>query len=121
MVSELADLARGLSRVSTARAVVPVVQASRAAVTSRLKSEASGHRHAPDLRNKITGNSILGGFGYEAGPLPVGAGKLENLYYFGSSRMAPQIPDPVIALRAQAPIVERKLADSLAAEIVRNL
>lgn len=121
MVSELADLARGLSRVSVARAVVPVVTESRVAVTSVLKAEASGHRHAKALPSKIRGSSILAGFGYESGPVAEGVGKLENLYYFGSSRMAPQIPDPVIALRAQAPIVERKLADSLAAEIVRNL
>lgn len=120
-MSELQQLARGLSSVSLARAVVPVMAESRVAVTNVLKREATGHRHAKELPDKITGNAILAGFGYESGPLAVGVGKLENLYYFGSSRMAPQIPDPVIALRTQAPIVERRLADSLAAEVVRSL
>ena len=58
---------------------------------------------------------------FESGPEARGVGKLENLYYFGSSRMAPQIPDPVIALQAEAPVVERKIADAVCAEIVRRL
>ena len=120
-MSTLPQLAAALGRVSTTRAVVPVVQASKVAVTNVLKQQASGHRHAKLLDTMVKGNSILGGLGYESGPEARGVGKLENLYYFGSSRMAPQIPDPVIALHAEAPVVERKIADAVCAEIVRRL
>ena len=91
------------------------------AATNVLKQQASGHRHARGLPGAMKGESILGGLGYESGPEARGVGKLENLYYFGSSRMAPQIPDPVIALHAEAPVVERKIADAVCAEIVRRL
>ena len=120
-MTELSQLAAALGRVSTVRAVVPVVQASKVAATNVLKQQASGHRHAGGLPGAMKGESILGGLGYESGPEARGVGKLENLYYFGSSRMAPQIPDPVIALRAEAPVVERKIADAVCAEIVRRL
>lgn len=120
-MTELSQLAAALGRVSTVRAVVPVVQASKVAATNVLKQQASGHRHAGGLPGAMKGESILGGLGYESGPEARGVGKLENLYYFGSSRMAPQIPDPVIALQAEAPVVERKIADAVCAEIVRRL
>ena len=120
-MTTLPQLAAALGRVSTTRAVVPVVQASKVAATNVLKQQASGHRHARGLPGAMKGESILGGLGYESGPEARGVGKLENLYYFGSSRMAPQIPDPVIALRAEAPVVERKIADAVCAEIVRRL
>lgn len=94
-----ADLLR--AGVEVRAAARPVVTKAAVNVKNRMRQEASGHKHAPNLPSAISYDLTDGGLGFECGPERGKAGSLA-FYYFGNSKIGASIPDPVIALRDEA-------------------
>ena len=106
--SEVENLAESL-KAAPRKAVVDaraVIQKGALNIKQQLQREASGVAHAPDLPRAITYDTreTAAGIVAEIGPLEGGAGSLA-LLYFGNSRSGPRLPDPKIAVEAEAPTI----------------
>lgn len=119
-ISELVALEGDLS--SAAGRIVPEVKAvtSKGAlnVKNQLQREAQGIRHAPGLPASINYETHVGldFFEAEIGPREGGAGSLA-FFYYGNSKIGPQLPDPMIALEAEG----EKFAEHIAKAIVDGM
>lgn len=119
-ISELVALEGDLS--SAAGRIVPGVKAvtSKGAlnVKNQLQREAQGIRHAPGLPASINYETHAGldFFEAEIGPREGGAGSLA-FFYFGNSKIGPQLPDPMIALEAEG----EKYAEYIAKAVVDGM
>ena len=102
--SELVDLEADLSSAfaRTARKVEAVTSKGALNVKEQLQREARGIRHAPGLPATINYDLRTGSDFAEAeiGPREGGAGSLA-FFYYGNSKIGPQLPDPMIALEAE--------------------
>ena len=110
-VLALADSMQDAIR-STPKAAKDVVLRGGGNIQRQMKAEAAGVGHAPKLPSDITMDTVFsrGGFRVEVGPTTGDVGSLALLYY-GNSRTGPRLPDPTGALEAEAPNVERYLAE----------
>ena len=116
VVTGLAELQRDLLRAAATPAVRPILERSKNMLVSRLQQEATGRKTAPRLPQAITGNLFNGGTGYEVGPRRGGPGSLAFKYY-GNSKVNAVLPDPIIALHAEAD----RVTALMAAALVRDL
>ena len=104
-MGEVRDLAADMTAVDgrLKRHLIPVVRRAGVNIKNQMREEAAQSRHfrfAP----LINYDEIDDGYGVEVGPEPVGAGKLENIAYFGGVRGGGgTVPDPKGALEAEAP------------------
>lgn len=111
-ISELVTLAADLS--SAAARVSPEIMASTSKgallIKQRLQEEAQGIRHAPGLPASINYDIRTGNGWVEAqiGPREGGAGSLA-FFYYGNSKIGPQLPDPMIALEAEGEVFAQQL------------
>lgn len=109
-VEQLADSLKAAPRKAVVEARA-VMQKGLLNVKQQLQREASGVKHAPGFSRTITydthetATAIVG----EVGPVKGGAGSLA-LLYFGNSRSGPRLPDPKIAVEAEAPTIAEFLA-----------
>lgn len=102
--SELIDLEAALSSAAS-RVIGKIEQVtSKGAlnVKQQLQREAQGIRHAPRLPATIDYELRSGSDFAEAeiGPREGGAGSLA-FFYYGNSKVGPQLPDPMVALEAE--------------------
>lgn len=108
------DLARSAQQVNVA--IRPVISRAGLNIKNRMRAEAAGHRHAPRLPSTINYTLVQSGTGVEVGPRLGGPGSLA-FYYFGNSKVNASIPDPVIALHAEANRVMALMAAAATAPI----
>lgn len=101
VVTGLTEWQRSLVRAAAAPSVRPIVERAGLNIKNRMRQEATGHKHAPRLPASITYTLINSGSGVEVGPRTGGQGSLA-FYYFGNSKVNASIPDPIIALHAEA-------------------
>lgn len=92
--------------------VRPIIQRGALNIKRDLQAEAAGRKHAPGLAAAITYDTDETASGVEAeiGPREGGAGSLA-FYYFGNSKVGPQLPDPKGALDRESVNVEKYLGD----------
>lgn len=96
--------------------VRPVIQRGALNIKRQLVAEMGASDHFKGIAPSISYDTAIVTDGFEAliGPDPDRAGgALENIAYFGSSRGGGTVPDPLGALLAEVPNVERYLADAL--------
>jgi len=103
-VTELVNLEQDLTGASrrVMREVEAVTSKGALNIKQQLQREAQGIRHAPGLPAAIdydlsTGSDFVQA---EIGPREGGAGSLA-FFYYGNSKIGPQLPDPMIALEAE--------------------
>ena len=104
-MAEVRSLAADMTAVDgrLKRHLIPVVRKGGVNIKNQLRSEAEQSRHFK-FAHLISFDEIDGGYGVEVGPEPVGAGKLENIAYFGGVHGGGgTVPDPKGALEAEAP------------------
>ncbi|MHA7132541.1 hypothetical protein [Oerskovia turbata] len=115
---ELTALADDLSHLPAAALakVRPVLQKGALKIKNQLQSEASGSRHFGKIAPTVSYDTTETPSAIEAeiGP-DRGRGGAAGLAgaYFGWSRGGASLPDPVLALEAEAPLVERFLSGLL--------
>ena len=103
-MSEIRSLAADMTAVDgrLKRHLIPTVRKAGVNVKNQMQSEASQSRHFR-FAHLISFDEIDGGYGVEVGPEPVGAGKLENIAYFGGvNGGGGTVPDPRGALEAES-------------------
>jgi hypothetical protein len=119
-VSELERLEADLSSAFTraARKVEAVTSKGALNIKQQLQREAQGIAHAPRLPSSIDYEVRTGSDFTEAeiGPREGGAGSLA-FFYYGNSKIGPQLPDPMIALEAEG----EKFAEHIARVIVDGM
>jgi len=113
-VSELRKLEidLGAGAVVALSEIRAVVQHGALKIKNQLRSEAEGVRHAPHMPAMINYDTTIGPAWIEAeigartGPKgsAFAPGGLA-FFYYGNSKVGPQLPDPMEALRKEAPIV----------------
>lgn len=119
---ELTDLSGELSRLpgeALAR-VRPVFQKGALNIKTQLQSEASGSRHFRQIARTISYDTRESSSAIEAeiGPdRDKGGGAGLAGAYFGWSRGGGTLPDPVLALEAEVPDVERFLGELLEGQL----
>lgn len=112
-LTDVRTLSTDLGKI--ADSVVPearkVIQRGALNIKKDMQREAQGVEHAPALPGDISyeTHEQRGGIVAEIGPTRGDVGSLA-LLYFGNSKAAPRLPDPVHALEREAP----KTADWLA-------
>lgn len=79
-------------------------------IKNRLKRDASGHGHLPQLDRYVSYDK-LGPLSYEIGFDPVGQGKLENIAVYGSVNNAPVMQSPLYHAEREAAEILRHLGD----------
>lgn len=81
-------------------------------IKKQLRREMAASRHFGQIAGLISYEITAGDASFEAeiGPQARGAGLLENIAYFGTSRGGGTVPDPKHALAAEAPNVEKYLS-----------
>lgn len=94
-----------------ARKVPPVVKRGANNIKDQLREEMAGSEHFGQVAAFITYDEVDGGFAAEIGPEARGAGLLENIAYFGTSRGGGTVPPPEGALQAEAPRFLAAMAD----------
>ena len=93
----------------------PVLTKGAVNVKNQLQAEARGSRHFRfagliNFEQHVTANTAEA----EIGPRKVGAGNLANIAYFGGSNGGGgTLPDPELALQAEAPAFEDQLGKAL--------
>jgi hypothetical protein len=114
-VSELRKLEvdLGAGAVAALADVRAVVQKGALKIKNQLREEAGGVVHAPALpaminyETKIGPTYVEAEIGVRTGPKgsPFATGGLA-FFYYGNSKVGPQLPDPMLALRKEAAVVE---------------
>ena len=119
--SELRQLAADLGSAGAraSGAVRATTQKAALNIKQQLQREASGREHAPRLPFAITYDTreLQSGIIAEIGPRTGGPGSLA-FYYYGNSKVGPQLPDPMGALDAEAPAYAKYLAEAVADEVL---
>lgn len=103
-MSQVRELAADMTAVDgrLKRHLIPVVRKGGVNIKNQLRSEAEQSRHFK-FAHLISFDEIDGGYGVEVGPESVGAGKLENIAYFGGAHGGGgTVPDPRGALEAES-------------------
>lgn len=77
-------------------------------IKKRLKRDASGHGHLPELDRHVSYDK-LGPLDYEIGFDKIGQGNLANIAVYGSVNNAPVMGSPADAARLEMPAIERHL------------
>jgi hypothetical protein len=123
--SELRALAADLRQApaNVQRGVGPVIFKGAMNIKTQLVEEMSASQHFKgaassidfDIRHRGAFSAIEAEIGPRSGPGEPGA--LANIAYFGTSRGGGTVPDPQKALDAEAPRVEKALADLLEAAL----
>ena len=114
MADELRELSTDLGALgfSATRAAQKCVAKGAVNIRRRMRREASGERHG--MARFITYDLALGGMSAIVGPEKRGAGNLANIAYFGGVHGGGgHIPDPMGALAAEVPKLEKALIDSV--------
>lgn len=108
--SELAGLARDLAAAGdkVERESEPVIERGALNIKNQLREEMSASRHFRPVARAISYDRT--GLEAEIGPERGSPGSLANVAIFGTSRGGGTVPDPIHALEAEAPNVERWLA-----------
>ena len=103
-MTEVFKLADDLGKVAeVANEARKVIVKGALNIKEKMRSEAEGRPMAPGIPRAITYDTEIGadGISAEIGPVKGGAGSLA-FYYYGNSKVGPSIPDPQIALDAEA-------------------
>jgi len=101
------DLARAGAELE--RKAEPVIERGALNIKNQLVDEMSASRHFRAVARSISYDRD--GLEAEIGPEKGAPGSLANIAYFGSSRGGGTVPDPIHALEAEVPNVERWLAE----------
>lgn len=114
--SELRTLAVDLTRAGALpmEDVRGVVQHGALNIKTQMRAEMAASKHFRGITSSITYDTAITATGVtaEIGPdKDYHGGALANVAYFGTSRGGGTVPDPQRALDAEAPNVERYLAD----------
>ena len=103
----------------TQREVKGVINKGALNIKNQMRKEASGSRHFGQIASTITYDlTEWGAFGGGVVEAEVGpnkhfrAARLGNVAYFGTSKGGGTLPDPIHALEAEIPNVERWLGDA---------
>ena len=116
--SELRQFATDLGNApaEVALEVREIVQRGALSIKRQLITEMGASRSFKGVASSMSYETTIDADGIEAliGPdKDKGGGALANIAYFGGSRGGGTVPDPQGALDAEAPIVERFIADVL--------
>lgn len=104
-----ADLGR--ARLSAIPAIRAVVAKGAVNVKTQMRADAAKSAHFA-IATTISYDLAVGGLAAEIGPVTGGAGSLANIAYFGGvNGGGGTLPDPQLALDAEAPKFEQALAD----------
>lgn len=108
--SELAGLARDLAAAGdkVERESEPVIERGALNIKNQLREEMAGSYWFKGVASAMSYDRD--GLEAEIGPEKGAPGSLANIAYFGSSRGGGTVPDPIHALEAEVPNVERWLA-----------
>lgn len=114
---ELQDLARDLAAagVEIEPKLRPVVSRGGLQIKRQLQAEMSASTHFRSIAGSITylTTATRNAVEAEVGPDKTRGGALANVAYFGTSRGGGTVPDPVGALRAEAPRFAQAIDDVL--------
>lgn len=107
------DLTRAAKRVGGE--LKPIISKGSLNIKTQMRKEMFGSRHFKGAGSSISYDLFegLGSVWADIGPSSEGGspGNLANIAYFGTSRGGGTVPDPLKALEAEAPNVERYLSE----------
>lgn len=91
----------------------PVIARAALNIKAQLRDEMGASAHFRGAADSISYDLLDGGLTAEIGPSSEGGspGNLANIAYFGTSKGGGTVPDPDGALQAEAPALEKALAD----------
>lgn len=109
--SQVDDLAQDLARAGSdvERKAEPVIERGALNIKNQLREEMQASAHFRPVARAISYDRD--GLEADIGPERGSPGSLANIAYFGSSRGGGTVPDPIHALEAEVPNVERWLAE----------
>lgn len=109
--SQVDDLAQDLARAGSEveRKAEPVIERGALNIKNQLREEMAGSYWFKGVASAMSYDRD--GLEAEVGPEKGAPGSLANIAYFGSSRGGGTVPDPIHALEAEVPNVERWLAE----------
>lgn len=109
--SQVEALAQDLARAGSEaeRRAEPVIERGALNIKNQLREEMAGSHWFKGVASAMSYDRD--GLEAEIGPERGAPGSLANIAYFGSSRGGGTVPDPIHALEAEAPNVERWLAE----------